>query len=119
MCETMCESYPPQCCGESIDLTGLGNADLESILPPRTDTQRGAISLRWSDTAVTCTGSVSNDSLQVTSINGQPLAATPTLGRTCSSDSDCGDGQTCELIPDCDMCDGGSMECVKGESAAQ
>lgn len=116
LCETLCESFPPQCCGASVGVTGLDSEDAGAHLDGQSDD--GTIS--WSNDAVVCTGTVEGDALVSASIESSPAVGSsdpepnPTAPRTrCDSDADCEDGQTCQLVAACDTCDGGTMQCVE------
>ncbi len=123
LCESLCESFPPQCCGTSHELRGLNHADLTSLYSDRAALQDTPPWVQWTDDTVSCEGAITDGVMQVQSINGAALnsapsgaaqapAATRAPGEQCSSDGDCPDGHSCQIVPDCDTCDGGPMLCI-------
>ncbi|MCP4449177.1 MAG: hypothetical protein GY811_28170, partial [Myxococcales bacterium] len=112
LCETMCESFPPQCCGNSVVLTGVDAKQAATRLDAQSDD--GAIG--WSSDTVVCSGDANDSGFAVTSIETTEAADEPaemTTHTRCDSDADCEDGKHCHLVAACETCDGGTMQCIE------
>lgn len=125
LCETQCESFPPQCCGKSVVLSGVDAEQAAAHL----DSQSNDGAMGWSNDTIVCSGDASDSGFAVTSIDAaksdaggdvvapaepaQPAqSADPTTDAQCWSDEDCEDGKSCQLVAACDTCDGGTHQCV-------
>ncbi len=64
ICDELLESFPPQCGGASVELTGIGMADLSGI------SLRRASGVAWSETVLKIQGTMRRGRLQVERISG-------------------------------------------------
>ena len=66
LCESVLESYPPQCGEPSVELTGLVGDDVVGLSRP---TEPGLADVAWSDFPVSVFGTVQGDAVAVTGVD--------------------------------------------------
>jgi len=66
LCESIMESYPPQCGDPSVELTGLTGEDVVGLSRP---TEPDLADVVWSDFPVSVFGTVQGDSVAVTAVD--------------------------------------------------